>query len=151
MCGLIGFCDFNKKLSLLELKKATECLQHRGPDGSGTAIFTTQQATIGLGHRRLSILDLSSQGSQPMYSDDKSVIIILNGEIYNFLEIRKELESAGWTFHSNSDTEVIIKAYEQYGINAVHKFIGMFAFALYDIKEQVIYILRDRAELCRYF
>jgi asparagine synthase (glutamine-hydrolysing) len=145
MCGLTGFCDFNKKLSLLELQKATECLQHRGPDASGTAIFTTPKATIGLGHRRLSILDLSSQGSQPMYSDDKNVVIILNGEVYNFLEIRKELESSGHTFHSNSDTEVIIKAYEQYGINAVHKFIGMFAFALYDIKEQIIYILRDRA------
>ena len=145
MCGLTGFCDFNKNLSLTELQKATECLQHRGPDGNGTAIFKTQEATIGLGHRRLSILDLSSQGSQPMYSDDKSVVIILNGEVYNFLEIRKELKLLGHSFHSDSDTEVIIKAYQQYGINAVHKFIGMFAFALYDIKEQVIYFLRDRA------
>ena len=145
MCGLTGFCDFSKKLSLTELQKATECLQHRGPDGNGTAIFKTQEATIGLGHRRLSILDLSDQGSQPMYSDDKNVVIILNGEIYNFLEIRKELKLLGHSFHSDSDTEVIIKAYQQYGINAVHKFIGMFAFALYDIKEQVIYFLRDRA------
>ena len=145
MCGLTGFCDFNKNLSLTELQKATECLQHRGPDGNGTAIFKTQEATIGLGHRRLSILDLSSQGSQPMYSDDKNVVIILNGEVYNFVEVSKELELLGHSFHSNSDTEVIIKAYQQYGINAVHKFIGMFAFALYDIKEQIIYLLRDRA------
>jgi asparagine synthase (glutamine-hydrolysing) len=145
MCGITGFCDFNKKLSLAELQKATECLQHRGPDGDGTAIFTTPKATIGLGHRRLSILDLSSQGSQPMYSDDKSVVIILNGEIYNFLEVRKELEVLGHSFHSNSDTEVIIKAYQQYGIDAVQKFIGMFAFALYDIKKQIIFLLRDRA------
>ena len=145
MCGLTGFCDFNKKLSIQDLQKATDCLQHRGPDGSGTVVFNTPQANIGLGHRRLSILDLSEQGSQPMYSDDKNIVLILNGEIYNFLEIRKELEGLGHSFHSHSDTEVIIKAYRQYGINAVHKFIGMFAFALYDIPQQVIYLLRDRA------
>src|SRR5207253_6507782 len=97
------------------------------------------------GHRRLSILDLSSQGNQPMYSDDKNVVIILNGEIYNFMEIRRELELKGDVFHSHSDTEVILKAYNRYGINAVHKFIGMFAFALYDIASDVIYLCRDRA------
>ena len=80
-----------------------------------------------------------------MYSDDKNILIILNGEVYNFKEIREELKSFGYSFHSDSDTEVIIKAYEQYGINAVHKFIGMFAFAIYDIKKQLIFILRDRA------
>ena len=145
MCGLTGFCDFNKKLADSDLQKASDCLKHRGPDGSGTAIFHTADAAIGLGHRRLSVLDLSQLGNQPMYSDDKSIVIILNGEIYNFMEIRKELESAGHSFHSHSDTEVVIKAYQEYGINAVHKFIGMFAFALYDIKKQLIYLLRDRA------
>ncbi|MDQ6757642.1 MAG: asparagine synthase (glutamine-hydrolyzing), partial [Bacteroidota bacterium] len=145
MCGLTGFCDFNKQLSLADLKKANDCLQHRGPDDEGTALFETPQANIGFGHRRLSILDLSSQGNQPMYSDDKSVVIILNGEVYNFSDIRKELETLGHSFHSHSDTEVIIKAYQQYGIEAVHKFIGMFAFALYDIQKQIIYLLRDRA------
>lgn len=145
MCGITGFCDFEKKLSANDLKKATICLQHRGPDGDGTAVFETNNATIGLGHRRLSILDLSELGNQPMYSDDKTIAIILNGEVYNFLEIRKELEALGHSFHTNSDTEVIIKAYQQYGIKAVHKFIGMFAFALYDIKKQIIYLLRDRA------
>lgn len=145
MCGLTGFCDFNKQLSIQDLQKGNDCLLHRGPDDDGTAIFTTPQANIGFGHRRLSILDLSAQGSQPMYSDDKSVAIILNGEVYNFIEIRRELESLGHSFHSNSDTEVIIKAYLQYGIEAVHKFIGMFAFALYDIKKQTVYLLRDRA------
>ena len=80
-----------------------------------------------------------------MFSDDKHIAIILNGEIYNFLEIRKELENLGHFFHSNSDTEVVIKAYQQFGIDAVHKFIGMFAFALYDVKKQTVFLLRDRA------
>ena len=145
MCGISGFCDFNKKLSEKDLQKATICLQHRGPDDEGAAVFETNKATIGLGHRRLSILDLSPQGKQPMYSDDNDVVLILNGEVYNFLEIRKELEALGHSFHSNSDTEVIIKAYLQYGIDTVHKFIGMFAFALFDKKKQLIYLLRDRA------
>lgn len=145
MCGITGFCDFNKKLSEQDLQKATSCLQHRGPDDKGTAVFETNNATVGLGHRRLSILDLSPQGNQPMYSDDKNIAIILNGEVYNFMEIRKDLEDLGYTFHSHSDTEVIIKAYQQYGINAVHRFIGMFAFALFDIKQQCIYLVRDRA------
>ncbi len=145
MCGLTGFCDFNRKLTHDNLVIATNTLQHRGPDSSNVAVFETSAATIGFGHRRLSILDVSSNGSQPMYSDDKSVVIILNGEVYNFKEIRQELIALGHSFHSDSDTEVIIKAYQQYGIKAVHKFIGMFAFAIYDIKNQIIYLLRDRA------
>lgn len=145
MCGLTGFCDFNKKLTEEHLKNASDCIKHRGPDGAGTVVFDTPDATIGLGHRRLAILDLSAQGNQPMYSDDKSIAVILNGEIYNFMEIRKELESSGYSFHSISDTEVIIKAYQHFGINAVHKFIGMFALALYDSNKEIIYLLRDRA------
>jgi asparagine synthase (glutamine-hydrolysing) len=145
MCGITGFCDFNRRLNKDNLVIANNSLQHRGPDSSDVAVFETPTATIGFGHRRLSILDVSSNGSQPMYSDDKSVVIILNGEVYNFKEIRQDLVSLGYSFHSDSDTEVIIKAYQQYGINAVHKFIGMFAFAIYDIKKQQIYILRDRA------
>jgi asparagine synthase (glutamine-hydrolysing) len=145
MCGFTGFCDFNRGLNSKHLDGATTVLQHRGPDSGDAAFFETANANIGFGHRRLSILDVSPNGSQPMYSDDRSVVIILNGEVYNFKEIRKELEAAGHSFHSASDTEVIIKAYQQYGINAVHKFIGMFAFAIYDIKKQIIYLLRDRA------
>ena len=145
MCGITGFCDFNKRLTKAELVIANNSLRHRGPDSSAEAVFETQNAFVGLGHRRLSILDVSSNGSQPMYSDDKSVVIILNGEVYNFKEIRQELITLGYSFHSDSDTEVIIKAYQQYGIEAVHKFIGMFAFAIYDIKKQLIYLLRDRA------
>jgi len=145
MCGLTGFCDFNKRLNKDHLEKATDVLRHRGPDSGEAAFFEAADASIGLGHRRLSILDVSQNGSQPMYSDDKTIVIVFNGEVYNFREIRKELEVLGYSFHSDSDTEVVIKAYQQYGINAVHKFIGMFAFAIYDVKKQIIYLLRDRA------
>ena len=145
MCGITGFCDFNHKLTKEHLEKASLVLRHRGPDSGHVALFENSLATVGFGHRRLSILDVSDNGSQPMYSDDQNVVIILNGEVYNFKEIRQELIACGYTFHSDSDTEVIIKAYQQYGIRSVDKFIGMFAYALYDIKEQMIYLLRDRA------
>ena len=145
MCGLTGFCDFNKRLALADLQSAADCLKHRGPDDSGTVVFNTPRASIGLGHRRLSILDLSAAASQPMYSDDKSIVLILNGEIYNFLEIRKELEGLGHSFHTRSDTEVIIHSYLQWGIEGVHRFIGMFAFVLYDQKKELLFMLRDRA------
>jgi asparagine synthase (glutamine-hydrolysing) len=145
MCGLTGFCDFNKKLTKNDLTAANNVLYHRGPDSGNVEVFDTDNAVIGFGHRRLSIMDVSENGSQPMYSDDKNVVVILNGEVYNFKEIRKDLIDAGYSFHSDSDTEVIIKAYQEYGIDeAVKKFIGMFAFALYDIKKQVVYLLRDR-------
>lgn len=123
---------------------ANEALHHRGPDSAATAFFATGAAHIGLGHRRLSILDLSSNGAQPMYSDDGNVVIILNGEVYNFRELRTELETLGYCFHSDSDTEVVVKAYQAWGIAAVERFIGMFAFALYDRQRQVVYLLRDR-------
>lgn len=123
---------------------ANEALHHRGPDSGATAFFATEAAHIGLGHRRLSILDLSSNGAQPMYSDDGNVVIILNGEVYNFRELRTELEALGYRFHSDSDTEVVVKAYQAWGIAAVERFIGMFAFALYDRQQQVVYLLRDR-------
>lgn len=145
MCGITGFCDFGRKLTKEHLHTANEVLRHRGPDSGGVAFFESPFANIGLGHRRLSIMDVSSNGNQPMYSDDKSVAIILNGEVYNFKEIREELMALGHKFHSDSDTEVVIKAYQQYGIESVNRFIGMFVYALYDINKQVIYLLRDRA------
>jgi asparagine synthase (glutamine-hydrolysing) len=145
MCGLTGFCDFNKKLTKKDLNTANDVLLHRGPDSGNVEVFETDNAVIGFGHRRLSILDVSENGSQPMFSDDKNIVVVLNGEVYNFKEIREELIGLGYSFHSDSDTEVIIKAYQQYGIDeAVKKFIGMFAIALYDIKKQAIYLLRDR-------
>ena len=132
MCGITGFCDFNKRLTRENLHLANETLHHRGPDSGDTVILDAGTANIGFGHRRLSIMDTSANGNQPMYSDDKSVVVVLNGEIYNFKEIRKELISLGYKFHSDSDTEVLIKAYQQFGIDSVNKFIGMFAYAIYD-------------------
>ncbi len=144
MCGLTGFCDFNKKLNEADLDRATEALHHRGPDSGSSEIYRSDLCNVGFGHRRLSIMDVSSNGNQPMYSDDKSVVIILNGEVYNFKEIRQELIRLGYSFHSDSDTEVILKAYQAWGIESVHRFIGMFVYALYDKKIQTVYILRDR-------
>ena len=144
MCGITGFCDFNRKLTKDDLHRSNETLHHRGPDSGSIALFETDNANIGFGHRRLSIMDVSSNGNQPMYSDDESVVIILNGEIYNFKEIREELRAAGHSFHSDSDTEVVLKAYQQYGIGSVSKFIGMFAYSIYDRKKQELYLLRDR-------
>lgn len=145
MCGLTGFCDFNKNLTKEHLAIANNILQHRGPDHGDITVLDANEATIGLGHRRLSIIDITAKGNQPMYSADKSIVIIFNGEVYNFNEIRKELITLGHSFLTDSDTEVIIKAYQQYGISAVNKFNGMFAFALYDTKAKIIYLLRDRA------
>ncbi len=145
MCGINGFCDFNKHLQKGDLENANRVLQHRGPDDGDAVVFKTIDANIGLGHRRLSILDLSSMGHQPMYSDDSKIVIVLNGEIYNFKEIRRVLQEKGYYFKSNSDTEVIIKAYQHYGIACVEQFIGMFAFVLYDADKQQIFLVRDRA------
>ena len=144
MCGICGFIDFNKELTRSQLVNACDSIAHRGPDDKDTAFFETTEALIGLGHRRLAILDLSPLGHQPMYSDDKSVVVIFNGEIYNFKEIRETLEKKGHFFLSNSDTEVIIKAYQQFGTACIDLFIGMFAIVIYDTKQQKVFLIRDR-------
>ena len=112
MCGIAGFIDFNKKSDLSILKNMTDVLYHRGPDDSGYSFYNIDKCNIGLGHRRLSILDLSSHGHQPMKFEHLE--IVYNGEIYNFKEIRNELEKYGYKFDSNSDTEVILKAYHKW-------------------------------------
>lgn len=146
MCGIVGFCDFNKKSDSLILESMTNALQHRGPDDMGVQFWGNQNASIGFGHRRLSIIDLSNSGHQPMYSDCKKYAIIFNGEIYNYKEIKDELErSHNVVFSSNSDTEVILTAYIKWGISSVSKFIGMFAYAIYDIEKEEVVIVRDRA------
>ncbi len=121
----------------------TDVLHHRGPDDSGYNFYENEFATIGLGHRRLSILDLSARGHQPMSFEHLE--IILNGEIYNFLEIAKELKLYGYKFESQSDTEVVLKAYHKWGIKAIDKFIGMFAIVIYDKQTQRLVLIRDRA------
>ncbi|MGJ0321443.1 asparagine synthase (glutamine-hydrolyzing) [Aliarcobacter cryaerophilus] len=143
MCGIAGFCDFSKKSNKQTLINMTDVLHHRGPDDSGYSFYENEFANIGLGHRRLSILDLSAHGHQPM--EHAHLEIVFNGEVYNFAEISKELESFGYIFESHSDTEVILKAYHRWGIKAVDKFIGMFAIVIYDKKNQKLIFIRDRA------
>lgn len=142
MCGITGFIDFNNTSSPAVLKDCTNTLSHRGPDGSGYEFFQQENYQIGLGHRRLSIIDLTSAGSQPMLY--KNYWIIFNGEIYNFAEIKKELEALGHKFISHSDTEVLLHAFEQWKTEMVHRLIGMFAFVIYDAQKQELYCFRDR-------
>jgi asparagine synthase (glutamine-hydrolysing) len=142
MCGIAGFCDFANRSNDLILRKMTDSLIHRGPDDSGYKFLEHGNAQIGLGHRRLSILDLSPLGHQPMNFLDYE--IVFNGEIYNFMEIRKELEYLGYEFESHSDTEVILKGFHKWGMKVLDKFIGMFAFVLLDKKQDKLYLVRDR-------
>ncbi len=143
MCGIAGFCDFSKKSDRQTLTKMTDVLHHRGPDDSGYSFYENEYANIGLGHRRLSILDLSSHGHQPM--EFEHLEIIHNGEVYNFKEIRAELEKYSYNFYSQSDTEVILKAYHKWGIKAVDRFIGMFSIVIFDKKASKLIFIRDRA------
>jgi asparagine synthase (glutamine-hydrolysing) len=145
MCGIAGFIDFNKTSNQEVLTKMTDTLEHRGPDDKGYHVWNTENAVIGFGHRRLSIIDLSPLGHQPMFSKNGRWSIIFNGEVYNYKEIQTELISLGYQFASNSDTEVIMNALDCWGEQAVHKFIGMFAFVLYDLHHQQIHVYRDRA------
>ncbi len=143
MCGITGIWDFKDKISPEVLEKMTDALHHRGPDDSG--IFIDQKNNIGFGHQRLSILDLSPAGHQPMANEGQTIFLTFNGEIYNFREIRKELEDKGHTFKSNSDTEVVLKSYEQWGMESMKKFRGMFAFAIFDKRSETLFLARDRA------
>ncbi len=143
MCGIVGFIT-NRKFNELrqELPHAASMLNNRGPDDSG--LFFEESAGVGLGHRRLSIIDLSSAGRQPMASDDGKLNIVYNGEVYNFHEIRKELLLHGYNFRSDTDTEVVLKAYQQWGRECLHKFVGMFALAIWDSGEKTLFLARDR-------
>jgi asparagine synthase (glutamine-hydrolysing) len=142
VCGIVGFCGkgkFNDESTLVSMRNT---LAHRGPDDSG--LYIDVEHNVGLAHTRLSIIDLSSLGHQPMSNDRGTIWITYNGEVYNFKEIREELEKKGYVFRSNSDTEVLVKAYEEWGIDCVHKFIGMFAIAIWDRNEKKLYLVRDR-------
>lgn len=141
MCGIAGIFDAREPSNLDAdlLKQMTDALVHRGPDESGFFV----EPGIGLGHRRLSIIDLSS-GQQPMTSADGSIVVSYNGEIYNYQEIRSILIECGYHFRTNSDTEVILYAWMEWGENCVQHFRGMFAFALYDKRTQSLFLARDR-------
>jgi len=136
MCGICGFTGEDKKL----ISDMINIINHRGPDQQG---FYTD-SNVSLGHARLSIIDLSEKGKQPMTNEEGDILISFNGEIYNFAELRIDLESKGHKFRSNTDTEVIIHAYEEYGINCLQLFNGMFAFAIWDSKKKQIFLARDR-------
>lgn len=140
MCGIAGFVDARAgRDSLPVLERMTQAIAHRGPDDSG--YFTAPGAA--LGHRRLSIVDLS-RGHQPMSNEDGSLTIIYNGEIFNHAELRPELERAGHVYRTRSDTETILHAYEQYGPECLARFRGMFAFAIWDSRSQTLFCARDR-------
>ena len=141
MCGITGLINLNgAPVSPVILKKMTDVIAHRGPDGEGQWI----EANIGLGHRRLSIIDLSPAGHQPMISTDHRYVLSYNGEIYNYRELRTELEAAGYWFRSKTDSEVVLHALAHWGTDALLRFNGMFALALWDRKKQNLLLARDR-------
>ena len=142
MCGIVGFVDFANKSTNKTIEYMTDSITHRGPDGTDTWSKSQNNTLISFGHRRLSILDLSQNGAQPMSFD--GLTIVFNGEIYNFQEIKKELISLGYSFNSNSDTEVLLKSFHCWGPESVNKFIGMFAYVVYSEQNSKLYLFRDR-------
>lgn len=142
MCGIAGILR-NSKLESIDsdIKKMTDSIAHRGPDGEGQWSFP--EKGVSLGHRRLSILDLSTDANQPMHLNDR-FSIVFNGEIYNYIEIRSELKSCGISFHTSSDTEVLLAAFTHWGESFIEKLDGMFAFAIYDRLKDELFCARDR-------
>ena len=142
MCGIAGkiYFDTERKVTQQELHAMASVIAHRGPDGEG--IWTEQN--VGLAHRRLAIIDLSTSANQPMCNEDGSVWITFNGEIYNFGELRNELEGQGHIFRTHSDTEVIVHAYEEYGRDCLERLRGMFAFGIWDARTRTLFCARDR-------
>lgn len=141
MCGIVVVFNLNgEPVSPVLLRTMTDAIKHRGPDSEGFYV----DSFIGLGHRRLSIIDLSRTGHQPMMTEDKQFAITYNGEVYNFRELRTELEGLGYLFQSRSDTEVILKSYVEWGGDCLHRLNGMFAFAIWDKTRQELFLARDR-------
>jgi asparagine synthase (glutamine-hydrolysing) len=141
MCGIAGIFHLEtaKPVNPERVKRMTDAIAHRGPDGSG--VWTAPG--VGLGHRRLSIIDLKG-GAQPMHSDDGAITLTFNGEIYNFRELRKELEAASYAFQTNSDSEVILQGWRHWGPDCISHFHGMFAFAIHDAGTRQLFLARDR-------
>ena len=141
MCGVAGLIHLNgAPVSPVILKKMTDAIAHRGPDGEGQWI----EGNVGIGHRRLAIIDLSPSGHQPMITSDHRYVLSYNGEVYNYREIRTELEALGYWFRSQTDSEVVLYALAHWGPDALLKFNGMFGLALWDRKEQMLLLARDR-------
>ena len=141
MCGICGYIKLNDvdQFNHHELLKMTNTMQHRGPDDIGYH----SDKNLSLGMRRLSIID-TEKGNQPIYSDDKKIVIVMNGELYNYQELKQKLIAKGITFKTNSDTEVVLKMYELHGVNCINKLQGMFAFCIHDSQQNLTWITRDR-------
>lgn len=139
MCGFAGIKTKSEDKEIL-LSRMMNALIHRGPDAQGKYL----EGEIAFGHRRLKVIDLSEQANQPMCNEDERIWIIFNGEIYNFIDLRRELESKGHRFKSNSDTEVIVHSYEEWGTACLNKLRGMFAFGIWDATKEVLFLARDR-------
>ena len=141
MCGIAGLIRLDgQKVSSKELLEMTDSIAHRGPDGQGQWM----ENNIGFGHRRLAILDLTEAGRQPMFSSDGRYILVYNGEIYNYKTLKVELSSLGYHFTTRTDSEVLLAAFQEWGIEAIHRFNGMFSFAIFDQKEKHLFLGRDR-------
>lgn len=143
MCGVSGYIS-KEPIPTHMFENMNNSMKHRGPDDSGIYVNEQNGYTIGLGHRRLAIIDLSAAGHQPMFSKDKTICIVFNGEIYNYLELKAELLQMNHEFISDTDTEVIINGYKEWGIKIFEKLNGMFALAIYDVKKETVILARDR-------
>src|SRR5208283_2380345 len=161
MCGIAGVIDLDG-FDPQTLVSMTHLAEHRGPDGFGFAYYltgdnskpeiihnenrwpNTSRPVVGLGNRRLAILDLSELGNMPMQTEDGAVCVTYNGEIYNYREVRTHLQSVGHRFRSGSDTEVLLKAYKEWGEDCLHRFNGMWSFAIWDSRKQTLFCARDR-------
>ncbi len=142
MCGIIGY--LGDSIDEKTLSCMNHAIKHRGPDDQGVKLLGSESLKVGLGNARLSIIDLSPAGHQPMSSSDGKIWIVYNGEIYNFQEINEELKKKGYSFRSKSDTETVIYAYKEYGVKCLEKFNGMFAFAIWDDEKKQLFVARDR-------
>ncbi|WP_028504823.1 asparagine synthase (glutamine-hydrolyzing) [Ruminococcus sp. FC2018] len=138
MCGIVGFTNKIKEADEV-IGRMMDRIKHRGPDAYGKYV----DDGVALGHRRLSIIDITSQGDQPIFNEDRSMVLVFNGEIYNYRDIRKELAAAGHTFATNTDSEVLIHGYEEYGAKLLGKLRGMFAFVIWDSKNKELFGARD--------
>lgn len=143
MCGIIGIATVTPNFNCNRLVVARDSMRHRGPDDAG--VWWSKDGRVGLGHRRLAIIDLSPAGHQPMQDSTRSLTIVFNGEIYNYRDLQRELIARGHSFRSHSDTEVLLAAYREWGVDCLSRLNGMFAFALYDAMKQIIFLARDRA------
>jgi len=146
MCGICGIIDLKgRTIDRQLIQNMSDAMVHRGPDGEGSYINSWSRPSVGLGHRRLKIIDLSDNGRQPMANENNDIQLVLNGEIYNYKELRQNLRQKGHIFKSNTDSEVVIHLYEEYGQDCLVHLRGMFAFVIWDEKKKILFMARDRA------